>query len=170
MPHMNTPPTPKHIRVTVPVSPEVLELFQRFSRLSGQSVGRSMASWLQETKDGIVPMMEILQHHKQAPMKAIRSLQDYAGTLNNLTGDLFDRVASLDKSPADLRALAQLSEKTTQAISNARAKVSGAGPGRLGDTCPKTASDTPKRGLTPPFSNTGGKGTKATKRSMGGAK
>jgi hypothetical protein len=145
--HMNTPPTPKAIRVTVPVSPEVLELFQRFSRLSGQSVGRSMGSWLEETKDGIAPMMDILEHHKKAPMKAIQSLQAYAGTLTDLTGDLFDKVAQMDRG----------TEQLESAASSARAPV-------------HTLEKAQKRGLTPPSSNTGGKGRKTAKNAPGGSK
>ena len=144
---MNTPPTPKSIRVTVPVSPEVLELFQRFSRLSGQSVGRSMGSWLEETKDGIAPMMDILEHHKKAPMKAIQSLQAYAGTLTDLTGDLFDKVAQMDRG----------TEQLESAASSARATV-------------HTLEKAQKRGLTPPSSNTGGKGRKTAKNAPGGSK
>lgn len=144
---MNTPPTPKAIRVTVPVSPEVLELFQRFSRLSGQSVGRSMGSWLEETKDGIAPMMDILEHHKKAPMKAIQSLQAYAGTLTDLTGDLFDKVAQMDRG----------TEQLESAASSARATV-------------HTLEKAQKRGLTPPSSNTGGKGRKTAKNAPGGSK
>ncbi len=144
---MNTPHTPKAIRVTVPVSPEVLELFQRFSKLSGQSVGRSMGSWLEETKDGIAPMMDIMEHHKKAPMKAIQSLQAYAGTLTDLTGDLFDKVAHMDRG----------TEQLESAASSARATV-------------HTLGKAQKRGLTPPSSNTGGKGTKTTKLAVRGSK
>lgn len=145
--HMNTPPIPKLIRVTVPVSPEVLELFQRFSKLSGQSVGRSMGSWLEETKDGLVPMMDIFERHKKAPMKAIQSLQAYAGTLTDLTGDLFDKVAQMDRG----------TEQLESAASSARSTV-------------KTLQKAQKGVLTPPSSNTGGKGRKTTKRSVGGSK
>ena len=145
--YMNTPPTPKPIRVTVPVSPEVLELFRRFSRLSGQSVGRSMGSWLEETKDGITPMMDIMEHHKKAPMKAIQSLQAYAGTLTDLTGDLFDKVAHMDRG----------TEQLESAVSSARSTV-------------KTLQKAQKGGLTPPSSNTGGKGRKTTKIAARGSK
>ena len=144
---MNTPHTPKAIRVTVPVSPEVLELFQRFSRLSGQSVGRSMGSWLEETKDGIGPMMDIIEHHKKAPMKAIQSLQAYAGTLTDLTDDLFTKVAVMDRSEAQL----------SSASDSARSAI---------DTLQKAQ----KGVLTPPSSNTGGKGSKTSKKAAGGSK
>lgn len=144
---MNTPHTQKSIRVTVPVSPEVLALFQRFSKLSGQSVGKSMASWLQETKDGIEPMMDILEHHKKAPMKAIQSLQNYAVTLNDATGDLFSKVANMDSGGAELAAAADGARLAAKTLEKARKGV-----------------------LTPPSSNTGGKGRKTTKKAAGGSK
>ena len=141
--HMNTPHAPKSIRVTVPVSPEVLELFQRFSKLSGQSVGRSMGSWLEETRDGIAPMMEILEHHKKAPMKAIQTLQNYAGTLTDLSEDLFSKVAVMGRGEAELAAAVDASKRVTAKL---------------------------KSGLTPPSSNTGGKGRETTKKAAGGSK
>jgi hypothetical protein len=106
-----------------------------------------MGSWLEETKDGIAPMMDILEHHKKAPMKAIQSLQAYAGTLTDLTGDLFDKVAQMDRG----------TEQLESAASSARATV-------------HTLEKAQKRGLTPPSSNTGGKGRKTAKNAPGGSK
>ena len=37
------------IRVTVPVSKEVQEVFKRIAEASGSSVGRSMGDWLADT-------------------------------------------------------------------------------------------------------------------------
>ena len=144
---MLTPPTPKNIRVTVPVSPEVLALFQRFSKVAGQSVGRVMAEWLEETKAGIVPMIEILEQHKKAPMKAIQTLQNYAGTLTDLSQDLFAKVAVMERDDA---ALASAADSARRAIQHAEKRV--------------------RDPLTPPSSNTGGKGTKTTKNPVRGSK
>ena len=164
--HMNTPHTPKAIRVTVPVSPEVLELFQRFSKLSGQSVGRSMGSWLEETKDGIAPMMDILEHHKKAPMKAIQTLQNYAGTLTDLSEDLFSKVAVMDRGEVEMAAAVEASKNAIKVMDEAKkSAASGRGPAR-GDGGRTRASGV----LTPPSSNTGGKGRKTTKKATGGSK
>lgn len=133
---MNTPHTPKTIRVTVPVSPEVLELFQRFSKVAGQSVGRAMGSWLEETRDGLAPMIDILEQHKKAPMKAIQTLQNYAGTLTDLTDDLFTKVSHMDEGAAQLASAVASAQHTREVM---------------------------KSPLTPPSSNTGGKGRKTTK-------
>jgi hypothetical protein len=142
--HMFTPPTSKPIRVTVPVTPEVLALFQRLSKAAGQSVGRAMGQWLEETRYGLEPMIDILEQHRKAPQKAIQSLQLYAGTLNDLTGDLFDKVKHMDEGAPQLES----------AVSSAA----------------RTLDTLRKGGLTPPSSNTGGKGRKTTKKAAGGSK
>lgn len=141
---MNTPPTPKSIRVTVPVSPEVLALFQRLSRASGVSVGRSMGQWLDETREGLEPMIDIVEQSKTAPQAAVRSLQRYASTLIDLTDDLVGSVAVMDGT----------AEQRANAVATAL----------------RVRQNLPKRGLTPPSSNTGGKGTKNPKKSTGGQK
>lgn len=141
---MNTPHTLKPIRVTVPVSPEVLALFQRLSRVSGVSVGRSMGQWLDETREGLEPMIDIVEQSKTAPKTAIRSLQRYASTLVELTDDLVGSVSKMD-GDATQRADAVASALLT------RQKLS-------------------KGGLTPPSSNTGGKGRETPNKSKGGAK
>jgi ABC-type transporter Mla subunit MlaD len=147
MPHMFTPPTSKPIRVTVPVTPEVLALFQRLSKAAGQSVGRAMGQWLEETRDGLEPMIDILEQHKKAPKKAIQSLQLYAGTLTDLSDDLFDKVKHMDEGAPQLASAVASAERTVQTLS----KVA-------------------KGGLTPPSSNTGGKGRKTANKSMGAKK
>ena len=143
--HMNTPPI--KIRVTVPVSPEVLERFQRLSRVAGQSVGRAMGEWLEETQSGLDPMIEILEQHKRAPLKAIQTLQNYSSTLSDMTADLFQSVKHLDESEASL-AIAAASARTVD----------------------RDLKKALKGGLTPPSSNTGGKGRKTPKNAAGGSK
>lgn len=142
--HMNTPHTVKSIRVTVPVSPEVLARFQRLSKVAGQSVGRAMGEWLEETQSGLDPMIEILETHKKAPLKAIQTLQNYSATLSDLTGDLFAKVANLDGSAEQLAAVAAAAKRD----------------GHFGA----------KGGLTPPSSNTGGKVGKTPKKQGGGSR
>lgn len=142
--HMNTPHTQKPIRVTVPVSPEVLALFQRLSQVSGVSVGRSMGQWLEETRDGLEPMIDIVFKHKAAPKTAIKSLQRYATTLIDLSEDLFDKVKRMDDGEAAMATAVAAASRVTK---------------KLG-----------KGGLTPPSSNTGGKGRETPNKSKGGAK
>lgn len=142
--HMNTPHTPKPIRVTVPVSPEVLALFQRLSRVSGLSVGKSMGQWLDETRVGLEPMIDIVEKNKTAPKTAVQSLQRYASTLIDLSDDLFDKVRRMDDGETAMADAVAAADRVNQKLS--------------------------KRGLTPPSSNTGGKGRETPNKSKGGAK
>lgn len=139
---MLTPPTSK-IRVTVPVSPEVLARFKRLSQVAGQSVGRAMGEWLEGTQDGLEPMIAILEQHKTRPAEAIRTLQNYASTLDTVTGDLFQKVREMDGDPARVAALAAAAPGLRESL---------------------------KWGLTPPSSNTGGKGRKNNSKTVGGRK
>jgi len=143
---MNTPPTQK-IRVTVPVSPEVLDRFKRLSQVAGQSVGRAMGEWLEETQTGLDPMIEILEKHKKAPLKAIQTLQAYAGTMHDMTQDLFEKVQEMPTDGTDRAPARRSIQAATQDLQKAM-----------------------KRGLTPPSSNTGGKGTKTAKSGGRGTK
>ena len=140
---MLTPPTPKNIRVTVPVSPQVLARFKRLSQVAGQSVGRAMGEWLEGTQEGLEPMIAILEDHKSRPAAAIRSLHDYVQSLDNVTEDLFNKVKRLDSDGGRLAALAADAGSAVQSL---------------------------KGGLTPPSSNTGGKGRKTTSKSVRGSK
>ena len=142
---MLTPPTSK-IRVTVPVSLEVLERFKRLSQVAGQSVGRAMGEWLESTQEGLDPMIAILEEYKTRPAAAVRSLQDYASSLDTVTADLFQRVRNMDAGAVSDRASGVLHGPTPN------------------------PSEVRKRGLTPPSSNTGGKGRKTAKKGIGGPK
>jgi hypothetical protein len=140
MPRMNTPPTPKNIRVTVPVTPDVLAMFQRLSEVAGKSVGRLMGEWLEETRDGLEPMIEIVSSFKTAPKAAVQALQLRANAVAELAQEAVSQAMKLkpDGSLGDGR----------------RAERDGS---------KRSAVSIAKRGLTPPSSNTGGKGRKTAK-------
>lgn len=140
---MNTPPIPK-VRVTVPVSQEVLDRFKRLSQVSGQSVGRAMGEWLEETQIGLDPLIDMIEYHKRAPRKAVQSLQAYSAALHDMTGDLFDKVAHMDEGAEQL---ASASAAARLVVHRVREK-----------------------GLTPPSSNTGGKGRGTPQKPAGGPK
>ncbi|MDT9702143.1 hypothetical protein, partial [Streptomyces sp. P17] len=57
----------KPVRVTVPVTPEVQEAFQRLAAASGMSTGKAMGEWLQDTLEGALAMAEMLEKARQAP-------------------------------------------------------------------------------------------------------
>ena len=100
MMHMNTPHAQKPlfadqkpVRVTVPVTPEVQEAFQRLAAASGMSTGKAMGEWLQDTLEGALAMAEMLEKARQAPKQAVRQMHGYALGLTDLTSGLMDELA-----------------------------------------------------------------------------
>ena len=143
---MNTPHI-KNVRETVPVTPDVLVLFQRLSDVSGKSVGRLMGEWLDETREGLEPMIEIVQNFKVAPKLAVRALQLRAEAVNDMAAEALRSAMDLG-----LDAVADSGRKRSVTLSAA-------------------ASVLPRSGvLSPPSSNTGGKGRKTSKKPMGDPK
>ena len=143
---MNTPHI-KPIRVTVPVTPEVLEMFQRLSTASGKSVGRLMGEWLDETREGLEPMIEIMINFKKAPKAAVQALQLHANALNEMTADVVKQAMRL-KPDGSMDAESQAER----------------------DGIHEPSVSLGKRGLTPPSSNTGGKVRKTPNKSQGVSK
>ena len=142
---MTSTPTPKTTRVSVPVTPEVLAKFQRFSEASGLSLGKSMGDWLRDTAAGLDAMTEILEMHKRAPAEAIAKFQGLATSLQAVTSEALENM----KRPSP------------------RAEGGPARGGeRAAETFRKAAQALPS--LIPPSGNTGGKGTKAGTGKAGG--
>ena len=77
---MLSPPS-KTIRVSVPLTPEILEKYQRFSEVSGRSLARSISDWLRDTAQGLDAMTEILETHQRKPIEAMAKLQTLATSL-----------------------------------------------------------------------------------------
>ena len=144
---MNTPHTLKPIRVTVPVTPEVLALFQRLSGASGKSVGRLMGEWLDETRDGLEPMIDIMLDFKKRPREAVKALQLHAITINDMAAEMVSDAMRLGPDGS--------ADGGRQAERDDIREASGS----IG-----------KGGLTPPSSNTGGKGRETPKKSNRGSK
>lgn len=99
---MRTPPTQsafltlpdsaERVRVTVPVSPEVLEAFQRMAKVSGLSVGRCMGDWLADTIDAAQFMTETMEKARAAPKLVAQELHAYALGIGDSTRELLDEL------------------------------------------------------------------------------
>ena len=61
------------IRVTVPVSKEVQEVFKRIADASGSSVGRSMGDWLADTLDAAQTMADLIERAESSLGWLLRS-------------------------------------------------------------------------------------------------
>lgn len=93
-----SPPT-KPPRVSVPVTDEVLQVFQRLAAASGMSTGKAMAEWLADTLEAAEYMAQTLERARAAPKVVVREMHAYALGLADETGELMRELAR--KSQAD---------------------------------------------------------------------
>ena len=93
-----SPPT-KPPRVSVPVTEEVLQVFQRLAAASGMSTGKAMAEWLADTIEAAEYMAQTLERARAAPKVVMREMHAYALGLADETGELMRQIAK--KSEAD---------------------------------------------------------------------
>lgn len=140
---MTSTPTKKPIRLSIPITPEAYEVFQRLSTVSGRSFGASVSQWLMDTREAASLMADNLERLREAP------------------GELMARVKLHISAVEDAAQMA-----IDDAISRAEQdEFEGRPRGRKG-----LASDAPKgpaKPLTPPSSNTGGKVHGSGKKSRG---
>ena len=122
-------------------------MFQRLSVASGKSVGKLMGEWLEETREGLEPMIAIMIEYKTAPKAAVNALQLRASALTDMVADVVKDAMLLEPGAA-------------------------AGGGRKAerDAIRESSGFIGKGGLTPPYSNTGGKGRKTPKNPLGDSK
>jgi hypothetical protein len=95
MQHMDkniSPPT-KPPRVSVPVTPEVLEVFQKLAKASNQSTGGAIAQWLADTVEGAEYMANLVTKARETPKIVSQELHAYALGLADETGALIKRIA-----------------------------------------------------------------------------
>lgn len=121
------------IRLTIPVSPRVHAAFKRISEATSVPVGRCMADWLRDTIDAAEYMADTLQDARAAPRLVAEKLHAYALGVTDETGSLLAKVRDMGKRGG------------TRTADDTRSAAGGGG----------------ADGLTPPVSNTGGKGTKS---------
>jgi hypothetical protein len=131
---------PKPSRVSVPVSGEVLEAFQRLAKAGNMSTGKAMAQWLEDTIDAAQFMAHTLEKARAAPRMVAQELHAYALGLSDETGELLEHI----------RTRASKERAGTAAERDAAQRARAAG------------------GTAPPSCNTGGKGPKSTTGQRGG--
>ena len=129
----------KTIRVSVPVTPDVLEKFQRFSQASGLSVGKSIGDWLRDTASGLDAMTDILESHRRSPSQAMQKLSTYATALQDMTSSALN---AMQDAPSPL----------------------GEGAPPAGKSLAVAKAAILRAAKTPPVSNTGGKVNTASGR------
>jgi len=124
----------ERVRLTVSVPVSALAVYRRMADVSGVSVGRSIGDWLSDTVEGAEAMVELIEMAKAQPLKAAAQVHAAAVKANSMTFELMQKLSGDDTGP------------TTGQAGAAR----GCGPVSSGDT--------------PPVSNTGGKGSKPSRK------
>lgn len=163
--HMNTPHAQKPlfadqkpVRVTVPVTPEVQEAFQRLAAASGISTGKAMGDWLKDTLEGALAMAEMLEKARAAPKQAVRQMHSYVLGLTDVTSEL---LADLSKRSRKGATAAGRHTPTSAGSAGEGAPPRGEGP-----TARKAAA-APKLPLPPRTVIRGGKSPKTPKKPKG---
>lgn len=95
MQHMDKPITPpaKPPRVSVPVTDEVLQVFQRLAKAGNMSTGRAIAEWLSDTVEAAEFMAATMERARAAPKVVMREMHAYALGLADETGDLIRKIS-----------------------------------------------------------------------------
>ena len=165
MMHMNTPHAQKPlfadqkpVRVTVPVTPEVQEAFQRLAAASGISTGKAMGDWLKDTLEGALAMAEMLEKARAAPKQAVRQMHSYVLGLTDVTSEL---LADLSKRSRKGATAAGRHTPTSAGSAGEGAPPRGEGP-----TARKAAAAA-KAPLPPRTVIRGGKSPKTPKKPKG---
>ena len=165
MMHMNTPHAQKPlfadqkpVRVTVPVTPEVHEAFQRLAAASGISTGKAMGDWLKDTLEGALAMAEMLEKARSAPKQAVRQMHSYALGLTDVTSELLESLSKRSR-----KGVVTVGRQTPHSAGSAG---EGAPPRGEGPTARK-ASAAAKAPLPPRTVIRGGKSPKTPKKPKG---
>ena len=123
------PSKPEIVRVTVPVTLEVQEAFQRLASASGMSTGKAMGEFLSDMIESIEYLAQTVQRAREAPKQVARELHAYALGLTDETGDLMRQITA--KGVAD---------RTAQGMR----KRPQSGPGRLTPPSSNTGGKVPR--------------------------
>lgn len=90
---------PKPARVSVPVTAEVLDAFQRLAKASGTSTGKAMADWLGDTLDAALYLADTLEKARATPKLVAQQLHAYALGLSDEAGTLLARMKKGELGP-----------------------------------------------------------------------
>lgn len=92
---LNPPTRPP--RVSVPVSAEALEAFERLAVAGNMSTGKAIASWLDDTVEAAQFMASKMEQARAAPKIVMREMHAYALGLADETGDLMRKMTAKGK-------------------------------------------------------------------------
>jgi len=87
-----SPPTKAH-RISVPVAPDVLAIFERLAKAGNMSTGRAIAEWLSDTVDAAELMASTMERARAAPKIVTAELHAMMLGMADQTKELADKYA-----------------------------------------------------------------------------
>jgi hypothetical protein len=87
-----TSTTTENIRLTITVTPEVHQIFQRFAKASGMSLGKCMGEWLGDTSEGALLMVSKMEEARAAPALVLREMNAMMLGMADETSALLDQL------------------------------------------------------------------------------
>ena len=141
------PLTSKPPRVSVPVTVEVLAVFERLAKVGNMSTGRAMAEWLGDTVEAAELMASTMERARSAPKIVTAELHAMMLGMTDHTKELMDKFSKF-KGPIDQGA-------KPGAADGGKRSATAAAPGFAS-------------GQIPPSCNTGGKLPAQQKKTKGG--
>lgn len=98
--HMNKniPPPTRPTRVSVPISFEALQAFERLAKAGNMSTGRAIAEWLDDTIEASAFLALKLEQAREAPKMVMREIHSYALGLADETGELMRKLVAKGKA------------------------------------------------------------------------
>ena len=96
---MNTklsPPTrkpyPAKVRLTIAVTPEVYDVFERFAKVGNTSLGGAMNAWMEDTLEAAELLTSTMERARAAPALVIRELNSYALSLSEENSAIMEKL------------------------------------------------------------------------------
>jgi hypothetical protein len=89
---MTSTPTPKNVRLTISVTPEVHATFERMAKASSMSLSRAMGEWLTDTSEAAEHMASLLERARGAPKQVVREMHAYALGLADETEEVLENM------------------------------------------------------------------------------
>lgn len=135
--------TPKQVRLTISVAPEVHAAFERLAAASGMSMSRCMGEWMADTLEAIEYTASLVERARAAPKLVMKEVHAYALGLADETGAVLNSIRNGPGNQSIREASAQVDSR----------RKGGAGAVGGMPQAPASGAGAP----FPPSSNTGGK-------------
>lgn len=103
--------TTQNVRLTITVTPEVHEVFKRFSAAAGMSLSKAMGEWLGDTVEAAEFTASKMEQARAAPKLVMREMHSYALGIVDETSALMEEMKS--KGQADRAAAAARPRRPT---------------------------------------------------------